>query len=90
MSNQTNYSNPNDHHEVFEKKYVVLNEIKVMRNQYERLLVNFLKEFVTGDQRLMDAYRVGYVELLEITKGERPPSSLSIFEYMVFSEDDRD
>ena len=88
MGNLSEYFGSNYKQEEFERKQRLLSEIKTKRNQYERLLVEFLHEFVLEGKPLMDTYRIGYEELLEITKGEKPPSSLSVFEYLVFSEDD--
>jgi hypothetical protein len=81
--NDNNYQN-----DEFDRKQLLLNEIKVSRDQYQRLLVEFLYEFVLEGKPLQESYLVEYEELLEITKGEEPPSSLSFFEYMVFCEDD--
>lgn len=88
MGNLSEYFSSNYKQEEFERKQQFLSEIKTKRNKYERLLVEFLHEFVLDGKPLLESYRVAYEELLEITRGEKPPSSLSIFEYMVFSEDD--
>lgn len=88
MGNLSKYFGSDYKQEEFERKQQFLNEIKNKRNQYERLLVEFLHDFVLEGKPLMDTYRIGYKELLDITKGEEPPSSLSVFEYLVFSEDD--
>lgn len=87
MSNLSEFISPNYDQENLERKQLFLTEIKSKRKKYERLLVEFLHEFVLEGKPLMDTYRIGYEELLDITKGEQPPSSLSVFEYLVFSED---
>lgn len=87
MTNLSNFINLDSKKENIERKQLFLSEIKMRRNQYERLLVEFLHEFVLEGKPLSDSYVIAYEELLETTQGGRLPSSLCIFEYMVFSED---
>lgn len=88
MGNLSEYFGSNYKQEEFERKQRFLREIKTKRSKYERLLVEFLHDFVLNGKPLSESYLVAYEELLTITKGQKPPSSLSVFEYMVFSEDD--
>ncbi|QWD84755.1 hypothetical protein AOC19_06195 [Polynucleobacter asymbioticus] len=88
MGNLTEYFNPDYEQEEFERKHRFLSEIKTKRDHYEKLLVEFLHDFVLDGKPLSESYLVAYEELLEDTQKGRLPSSMFIFEHMVFSVDE--